>query len=66
MNSRDAAFDENLKEILESSAAEVGAAPDPKITPPNGNSSTSLPDAEDNVEAAPANRKKRKRVDNDA
>ncbi|KAJ8076487.1 Histone deacetylase complex subunit [Marasmius tenuissimus] len=66
MNSRDAAFDENLKEILESSAAEAGTAPDGKATPPNGNSSTSLPDAEDNVETAPANRKKRKRVDNDA
>ncbi|KAL0569803.1 Histone deacetylase complex subunit [Marasmius crinis-equi] len=66
MNSRDAAFDENLKEILESTAAEAEAVPDAKSVTPSGNPPTSLPDAEESVETAPANRKKRKRVDNDA
>ncbi|KAF9268911.1 hypothetical protein L218DRAFT_954337 [Marasmius fiardii PR-910] len=67
MNSRDAAFDENLKEILESSAAEAGAAPDSTSVASNsGNALPSLPDAEESVEMAQNNRKKRKRADNDA
>ncbi|KAG7098596.1 hypothetical protein E1B28_000521 [Marasmius oreades] len=66
MNSRDAAFDENLKEILESSAAEAGTGLETaSLVSNNGNALTSPPDAEDSVETAPNNRKKRKRADND-
>ncbi|KAJ6586970.1 hypothetical protein DFH09DRAFT_1142129 [Mycena vulgaris] len=62
MNSRDAAFDENLKEILETTAAEAGATHDP-AAPVNGNGH---PELEEDGEPAPANRKKRKRTEDDA
>lgn len=62
MNSRDAAFDENLKEILETTAAEAGATHDP-AAPPNGNGH---PDVDDDGEPTPPNRRKRKRIEDDA
>ncbi|KAJ7096274.1 hypothetical protein C8R44DRAFT_812596 [Mycena epipterygia] len=62
MNSRDAAFDENLKEILETTAAEAGATHDP-AAPVNGNGH---PEVDEDGEPAPANRKKRKRTEDDA
>ncbi|KAJ7346671.1 hypothetical protein DFH08DRAFT_868993 [Mycena albidolilacea] len=61
MNSRDAAFDENLKEILETTAAEAGAPHDPAV--PNGNGH---PDVDEDGEPTPPNRKKRKRTEDDA
>ncbi|KAK7057150.1 putative histone deacetylase complex subunit cti6 [Favolaschia claudopus] len=61
MNSRDAAFDQNLKEILETTAAEAGAVPDPALSNGNGH-----PDVEEDAELGPPNRKKRKRTDDDA
>ncbi|KAF8210321.1 hypothetical protein K438DRAFT_150573 [Mycena galopus ATCC 62051] len=62
MNSRDAAFDENLEEVLKATAAEAGATHDP-AAPPNGNGH---PDVDEDGEAAPPNRKKRKRTEDDA
>ncbi|KAJ6499939.1 hypothetical protein C8R47DRAFT_1109675 [Mycena vitilis] len=62
MNSRDAAFDENIKEILETTAAEAGAPHDP-AAPPNGNGH---PDVDEDGEPTPPNRKKRKRIEDDA
>ncbi|KAJ6593946.1 hypothetical protein B0H19DRAFT_1205351 [Mycena capillaripes] len=62
MNSRDAAFDENLKEILETTAAEAGATHDP-AAPPTTNGH---PDVDDDGEPTPPNRKKRKRIEDDA
>ncbi|KAJ7251473.1 hypothetical protein B0H12DRAFT_1296210 [Mycena haematopus] len=62
MNSRDAAFDENLKEILETTAAEAGATHDP-AAPTNGNGH---PEVDEDGEPAPPNRKKRKRTEDDA
>lgn len=61
MNSRDAAFDENLKEILETTAAEAGATHDPAV--PNGNGH---PEVDEDGEPTPPNRKKRKRTEDDA
>ncbi|KAJ7579156.1 hypothetical protein C8J56DRAFT_964954 [Mycena floridula] len=57
MNSRDAAFDENLKEILETTAIEAGTVPEPSL---NGHN-----DLEEESEMGPANRKKRRRTDDD-
>ncbi|KAK7053309.1 Histone deacetylase complex subunit [Paramarasmius palmivorus] len=65
MNSRVAAFDEDLKDLLDSSAAEAGTAPDMASTTPNGHPPVPLPETEESLETAPANRKKRKRADND-
>ncbi|KAJ6625600.1 hypothetical protein B0H10DRAFT_2002154 [Mycena sp. CBHHK59/15] len=62
MNSRDAAFDENLKEILETTAAEAGATHDPAILL-NGNGHAEV---DEDVDAGPGNRKKRKRLEDDA
>ncbi|KAJ7084429.1 hypothetical protein B0H15DRAFT_849143 [Mycena belliarum] len=62
MNSRDAAFDENLKEILETTAAEAGATHDPPAAI-NGNGH---PEPNEESEPVPANRKKRKRTEDDA
>ncbi|KAJ7647288.1 hypothetical protein FB45DRAFT_892967 [Roridomyces roridus] len=59
MNSRDAAFDENLKEILETTAAEAGAVPDNGL---NGNGHVEL---EEDGEAGPTNRRKRKRTEDE-
>ncbi|KAF8893788.1 hypothetical protein BD779DRAFT_1435743 [Infundibulicybe gibba] len=62
MNSRDAAFDESLKEIIEATAAEA-AAHDPATLPPAG-SSISQPEHGRDVEEA-NNRKKRKRTEDE-
>ncbi|KAJ7045562.1 hypothetical protein C8F04DRAFT_1065290 [Mycena alexandri] len=63
MNSRDAAFDENIKEILETTAIEAGAVNDPAAPSLNGNGHAEL---DDDGEPVPPNRKKRKRTDDDA
>jgi len=61
MNSRDAAFDENLKEILETTAAEAGATHDPtSIASTNANGHN---DGEQEVISGPGTRKKRKRYE---
>ena len=54
MNSRDAAFDESLKEIIEATAAEAAAVHDAFLTSPNET---------EPVEAG--GKKKRKRTDDD-
>lgn len=63
MNSRDAAYEESLKELLDSTANEAGAPMDDKDI----RGSTVAPEegAEDYVEMAPPGRKKRKRTDDD-
>jgi hypothetical protein len=61
MNSRDAAFDENLKEILETTAAEAGAHDPAAVV--NGNGHAEL---DEEPEPGPGNRKKRKRTEDDA
>lgn len=53
MNSRDAAFDENLKEILQTTAAEADATFEYKA------------DEDEEMEPAPATRKKRKRTEDE-
>jgi hypothetical protein len=62
MNSRDAAFDESLKEIIEATAAEAAAATDPPKPAVNGCTSgqSEVPDDDSN------GRKKRKRGEDDA
>lgn len=63
MNSRDAAFDENLKEVLEATAVEAGVA-EPSAFLTNGNGHAE----EEDVEMAgngPSNRKKRRRSDDE-
>jgi hypothetical protein len=65
MNSRDAAFDESLKEIIEASAAEAAAAQENAVGehPP---STISKPEPEDEPEVGPNNKRKRKRTEDDA
>lgn len=62
MNSRDAAFDESLKEIIEATAAEAAAVQDVI-------SSTSVdyvnPDMEEELDSGSGSRKKRKRTEDD-
>ena len=69
MNSRDAAFDESIKEIIEASAAEAAAAQglaNPATNDnSNGNSNSSRTEPEEEIENAPGNRKKRKRTEDD-
>lgn len=62
MNSRDAAFDESLKEIIEATAAEAAAVTDPPKPAVNGCTSgqSEVPDDDSN------GRKKRKRGEDDA
>jgi hypothetical protein len=60
MNSRDAAFDESIKEIIEATAAEAAAAQDSRSVGSNGNGNAP-PESKD--ESGPNNRKKRKRQD---
>ncbi|KAG9316655.1 hypothetical protein JVU11DRAFT_2709 [Chiua virens] len=62
MNSRDAAFDENLKELMEAFAAETTTVTDPPKPAVNGCTSgpTEIPDDES------SGRKKRKRGEDDA
>lgn len=55
MNSRDAAFDESLKEIIEATAAEAAAVQDVAVDDHN------LP----NAEAHDSSKKKRKRTDDE-
>jgi hypothetical protein len=62
MNSRDAAFDESLKEIMEATAAEA-AAQDSRSSLSNGNANGRL---EPKDEFGSNSRKKRKRRDDDA
>lgn len=59
MNSRDAAFDQNLKEILETTAAEAGAVPEASTVNENL-------DPEEEIDVAAGGRKKRRRSDDDA
>ncbi|KAK0461063.1 uncharacterized protein EV420DRAFT_1267381 [Desarmillaria tabescens] len=59
MNSRDAAFDENLKEILETTAAEADAVYDTKSIHSNTNE-------DEEVDVGTTNRRKRKRKEDDA
>lgn len=63
MNSRDAAFDESLKEIIEATAAEAAAAHDGMSVTSNGNGHL---EPEEDTEPGPSNRKKRKRIEDDA
>ena len=56
MNSRDAAFDESLKEIIEATAAEAAAVHDSFIVSPNET---------EPVEVVSGGKKKRKRTDDD-
>ncbi|KAJ7132764.1 hypothetical protein C8R43DRAFT_1023224 [Mycena crocata] len=62
MNSRDAAFEENLKEVLETSVTEAGATTLDAAAHPtlNGHGPPELDEDE------PPNRKKRKRIEDDA
>jgi hypothetical protein len=65
MNSRDANFDESLKEIIEATAAEAAAAQEnaaQQQPPPNG----PKPEPEEEPEVGSHNRKKRKRAEDDA
>ena len=62
MNSRDAAFDESLKELIEATAAEAAAAQDTRSVTSNGNAN-GVPEPQE--ESVPSNRKKRKRLDED-
>jgi hypothetical protein len=55
-NSRDAAFDESLKEIIEATAAEAAAVQDSFLTSPNET---------EPVEVVSGGKKKRKRTDDD-
>lgn len=56
MNSRDAAFDESLKEIIEATAAEAAAVHDAFLTNPIET---------EPVEGVSGGKKKRKRTDDD-
>jgi hypothetical protein len=62
MNSRDAAFDESLKELIEATAAEAAAAQDTHSVASNGNTNRM---SEPRDDPPPGNRKKRKRPDED-
>ncbi|KAF8633444.1 hypothetical protein AX17_004613 [Amanita inopinata Kibby_2008] len=64
MNSRDAAFDESIKEIIEATAAEAAAAQETLSAASSANVN-SHNDAEEELETAPSNRKKRKRAEDD-
>ncbi|KAG5648481.1 hypothetical protein DXG03_003092 [Asterophora parasitica] len=64
MNSRDAAFDESLKEIIEATAAEAAAAHDSvSVTSGGHREGQQAPDEE--MDQGPGNRKKRKRAEDD-
>lgn len=64
MNSRDAAFDQILKETLETTAAEAGAHDSPSVSS-NMNTNGHLDHDEDMEAEPPLSRKKRKRADDD-
>jgi len=65
MNSRDANFDESLKEIIEATAAEAAAAQE-NLTQHQQPLAALKPDPEPESEVGSHNRKKRKRTDDDA
>lgn len=62
MNSRDAAFDESLKEIIEATAAEAAAATEPHPAQTNGSVNGQ---AESHEDQDLNSRKKRKRTEDD-
>lgn len=64
MNSRDAAFDESLKEIIEATAAEAAAAHDTVSVTSTGNRDGAQTMDED-IDPGPSSRKKRKRTEDD-
>ncbi|GLB37456.1 putative PHD-finger [Lyophyllum shimeji] len=65
MNSRDAAFDESLKEIIEATAAEAAAANDNASVISAGNREGQQP-IDEEMDHGPNSRKKRKRTEDDA
>jgi hypothetical protein len=66
MNSRDAAFDESLKEIIEATAAEAAAQHDNISVTSTGNRDQNGNSAlDEDVEPASSSRKKRKRTEDD-
>ncbi|PFH51515.1 hypothetical protein AMATHDRAFT_58952 [Amanita thiersii Skay4041] len=66
MNSRDAAFDESIKEVMEVSAAEAAAAAQEGVnTQPTSNPGGRNEPVEEEVDTPPSNRKKRKRTEDD-
>ena len=64
MNSRDAAFDESLKEIIEATAAEAAAAHD-AISVTSTSNRDAPPVLDDEGNAGLSSRKKRKRTEDD-
>lgn len=64
MNSRDAAFDESLKEIIEATAAEAAAAHDTMSVTSNGHINGMV--EEDDIDQVLSGRRKRKRTEDDA
>lgn len=69
MNSRDAAFDENLKQILETTAIEAGEDPTTAVLILSDQATTGLIDFDELADpptnrTANTNHKKRKRVEN--
>ncbi|KAG6861089.1 hypothetical protein C0995_004026 [Termitomyces sp. Mi166 len=64
MNSRDAAFDESLKEIIEATAAEAAAAHDNASVTSGGTRDLQLT-IDDEADQGSSNRRKRKRVEED-
>jgi hypothetical protein len=66
MNSRDAAFDESLKEIIEATAAEAAAQHDNISVTSTGNRDQNGNSAlDEDAEPASGSRKKRKRTEDD-
>jgi len=63
MNSRDAAFDESLKEIIEATAAEAAAATEPHPVQPNGSVNNGQVETHEDPDSS--SRKKRKRAEDD-
>ncbi|KAF9465047.1 hypothetical protein BDZ94DRAFT_1255182 [Collybia nuda] len=67
MNSRDAAFDESLKEIIEATAAEAAAVHDTASVTSTGNRDfNDQHDLDEDIESGAGNRKKRKRNEDDS
>lgn len=64
MNSRDAAFDESLKEIIEATAAEAAAAHD-NASVTSGGTRDLQPTLDDEPDQGLSNRRKRKRIEED-
>lgn len=66
MNSRDAAFDESLKEIIEATAAEAAAVHDTASVTSTGNRDIhDQQELDEDMESGSSNRKKRKRNEDD-